>query len=111
MKTFWIILLALPLVSFAPAPAPLDPAIVARPVLSTIVTPRVQVCDAQQARQSGTVLRQIVYDPSGAPYGEVSAWSCSGDASGAITELKERQTTMEAEAAAFRIAHPIGGAP
>ena len=60
--------------------------------------------------QSGTVLRQIVTDPSGAPYGEVKAWSCGGDASSAIAELRERQAAMQTEADAYRAAHPIGGA-
>lgn len=109
MKTFWIILSALLLVSFAPAPAPLDPAIVARPLLSSVVIPR-QACDEAAARQSGTVLRQIVIDPAGAPYGEVRAWSCTGDASAAIAELRELQAAMQQEAAAYRAAHPIGGA-
>lgn len=111
MRTFLVILLALPLVSFAPAPAPLERAIVMRPVLSSVVTPRAQACDEAAARQSGTVLRQVVTDPAGAPFGEVKAWSCSSDAAAAIAELRERQVAMQAEAAAYRAAHPIGGAP
>jgi hypothetical protein len=107
MKTLLIILLTLPLVSVAPAPPQLDRAIVARPILSSVVTPRVQACDEATARQFGTVLRQIVLDPKGVPYGEVKAWSCGADASGAIAELQTRQSALEAEAAAYRQAHPL----
>lgn len=98
MRTFLIILLAIPLVSFAPAPPALERAIVAR-----------QECDEPTARQLGTVLRQVVTDPAGAPFGEVRAWTC-GNADLAIAELQSRQSAMQAEAAAYRAAHPIGGA-
>lgn len=101
MRTVLLILLALPLVSFAPAPQQSP----------TVVTPLAQACDEATARQSGTVLRQVVVDPVGAPYGEVKAWSCTGDSAGAIAELHALQSAMEQQAAAYRAAHPIGGAP
>src|SRR5437868_15341706 len=101
MRTFLIILLAIPLVSFAPAPPALERAIVARPVLSSIVIPR-QACDEAAARQSGTVLRQVVSDPAGVPFGEVRAWTCSGDSTSAIAELRELQAAMQQQAATYR---------
>lgn len=86
IKALIIILLALPLVSFAPVP---------------------QACDEAAARQSGTVLRQVVTDPAGIPYGEVRAWSCGWDTGAAIAELRDRQAQMQNEAAAYRAAHPL----
>lgn len=56
-------------------------------------------------------LRQRIYDPIGYPYGEVAAWSCSGDSQAVIAELQARASAMQAEAAAYRAAHPIGGTP
>lgn len=87
MKILVIILFSFLLTSFAPVP-------------------KAQQCSVQDARQFGTYLRQIVYDPTGVPYGEVAAWTC-GNAEGAITELRSRIAEMQAQAATYRAEHPI----
>jgi hypothetical protein len=52
-----------------------------------------------------------IEDPIGYPYGFVTAFSCSGDALAVARELQTRAGAMQAEAAAYRANHPIGGAP
>jgi hypothetical protein len=54
-------------------------------------------------------LRQQIEDPIGYPYGVVTAFSCDGDAQAVIAELSRRVAEMQAAAAAYRAAHPIGG--
>jgi hypothetical protein len=49
---------------------------------------------------------QQVVDPIDYPYGEVIAWSCV-DAQTAIAEFNARLTAMQAQAAAYRAAHPV----
>lgn len=113
MKYILMILLCLPLLSLAPVPAALPPATIARHPVSTIVTPRAraarppfQACTWETAPAR---LRQQIEDPIGYPYGEVSAWSCAGDSAAVVAELNQRVRAMQAEAAAYRAAHPIVG--
>jgi hypothetical protein len=49
---------------------------------------------------------QQVVDPIDYPYGEVIAWSCV-DAQTAIAGFNARLTAMQAQAAAYRAAHPV----
>ena len=98
-------LLALPLLlSIAPVPA-------AAPVVYHAQLPIVQ--SAMQAdctfETAPARLRQTIEDPIGYPYGEVSAWSCSGDTQAVIAELNARAAEMQSQAAVYRAAHPIGG--
>lgn len=74
-----IILLALPLVSFAPVPAP-----------------RAQAeCSEQLARElRGPYLREVISDARGIPIGEVAAWSCTGDVQATIAEFERRKAAM-----------------
>jgi len=90
------ILLWFALSSFAPAPPALLPATVARPVLSTVVTPRIrQECTEQLARQtSSPYLHEVVSDARGYPIGEVAAWSCSGNVGATIAEFNQRKAAM-----------------
>ncbi len=112
IRTLILILLALPLVtSFAPVPhTPVT--YHARIAIHTasIVQTRVSVAQACTWEIAPARLRQQVEDPIGYPYGIVSAWSCSGDTQAVIAELAERASAMQAEAAAYRQAHPITGA-
>jgi hypothetical protein len=103
-KLLCVLLLALPLVSFAPTPA----------AAPAIYWTRINI--VQSAAQPGCAwetaparLRQTIEDPIGYPFGQVSAWSCSGDSSAVVAELAARASAMQAEAAAYRQAHPIGG--
>lgn len=76
-----IIVLALPLVSFAPVPAP-----------------RAQTqaeCSEQLARElRGPYLRAVISDARGIPIGEVAAWSCTGDVQATVTEFDRRKAAM-----------------
>ena len=99
IKALFTLLLALPLLSLAPAPP-------------TIYHTTVAI--VQAAHQPGCTwetaparLRQQISDPYGWPYGEVAAWSCSGNSQAVIAELQARASAMRAEAAAYRAAHPI----
>jgi len=108
IKILLVILLALPLVSFAPVPrAPMETGSRSRIVTrhSSLVT-RIQPCSWETAPAR---LRQQIEDPIGYPFGMVEAWSCSGDSQAVIAELAQRAATMQAAAAAYRQAHPIGG--
>jgi hypothetical protein len=98
------LLLTVPLLSLAPVPAP-QPAIY-----------RAHITIVQTAQQIGCTwetaparLRQTIEDPIGYPFGEVLAWSCSGDSAAVIAELETRAAAMQADAAAYRAAHPIAG--
>jgi len=123
IKLVIVLLLALPLTSFAPLPAPLPRATIARPVVQTIVVPRratiyrlrlavqtsapaMQACSYEIASAK---LSATVSDPIGYPYGFVTAFSCSGDGLAVANELAARVAQMQAEAAAYRAAHPIAG--
>jgi hypothetical protein len=104
IKTLLIVLLALPLVSFAPVPT----AHTVYRVRLAIQTsaPLVQPCTWETAPAR---LRQQIEDPIGYPFGVVSAWSCDGDTAAVIAELAQRASAMQAEAAAYRQAHSISG--
>jgi hypothetical protein len=104
IKMVIAILLALPLVSFAPVPAEAPTVYWTR--ISIVQTAQQPSCTWETAPAR---LRQQIEDPIGYPFGQVSAWSCSGDAQAVVAELAERAAAMQAEAAAYRQAHPIGG--
>jgi len=108
-----IILLALPLLSIAPVPA-------ARPTISRTriavqtsgarITIHAKVMQQACTFETATSrLRQEIADPIGYPYGFVTAWSCTGDGFAVAQELATRASAMQAEAAAYRAAHPIVG--
>lgn len=74
-----LLFVVVPLLSFAPAP--------------------VQECSEQLARQNGwPYLHQVVVDRRGVPFGDVAAWSCSGDSQAAIAEFQARLSAMQTEA-------------
>lgn len=106
MKLLIAILLALPLLSLAPAPATHT---VYWTRLAVSRSARVQACTFETA-PAGAKLSTPIFDPIGYPYGFVQAFSCSGDGLAVATELQQRVATMQAEAAAYRAAHPITGA-
>lgn len=62
-----------------------------------------QVCTYENAPAR---FREVIIDPAGAPYGEIAAWSCTG-AQSAIDEFQSRKVEMQAQAAAYRAAHPM----
>lgn len=105
-----LLLLFLSLSSFGTAPSIPEPDRVYLLRLPVFSSPTLQECTSELARQSGgIVLREVVSDPEGLPYGEVSAWRCSNDLGSsqeALEELKSRIATMEGEADAYRAAHP-----
>ncbi len=99
------LLLALPLVSFAPVPAAPEPVYRTR-IAIVSSSPAQQECTWETAPAR---LRQQIEDPIGYPFGMVSAWSCDGDSAAVVAELASRASAMQAAAAAYRAAHPIGG--
>lgn len=107
IKLLAMLLLALPLVSFAPVPA-------AAPAVHRLHLPIPGIAPAAQPvcawETAPARLRQQIEDPIGYPFGQVSAWSCTGDTAAVIAELETRAAAMQADAAAYRQAHPIGGA-
>lgn len=105
MKYLIALFLALPLLSLAPAP-PAHAVYWTRLAVQTSAPPA-QECTFETANAR---LRQEVADPIGYPFGNVTAFSCSGDTQAVIAELETRVATMQAEAAAYRSAHPITGA-
>lgn len=103
IRKLLILLLALPLLSVSPVPA-------AQP---TVYWTRIAVQTSAQACTFETAAARLtlaIEDPIGYPYGQVSAFSCDGDSAAVVAELQERASAMQAEAAAYRQAHPIGGA-
>lgn len=98
-----IILLALPLLLSA-APAPAQAPAVYWTRISIVQSAQQADCTFETAPAR---LRQTIEDPIGYPYGEVSAWSCSGDTASVIAELNARAAEMQSQAAAYRAAHPI----
>lgn len=107
IRILMLIALALPLASFAPAPAP-QPTIYRVRIALIASAPTAQACTFETAPAR---LQQQIEDPIGYPFGVVSAWSCSGDSAAVIAELQTRASAMQAEAAAYRSAHPIAHAP
>jgi hypothetical protein len=109
MKILIAILLALPLLSVAPIPAPVAdraPRAVWAQFTIVIRAPGAQPCTWETAPAR---LRQQIVDPIGYPFGMVEAWSCDGDSAAVIADLAQRAAEMQAQAAAYRAAHPIGG--
>lgn len=104
IRTLLAILLALPLLSVAPVPAPLPAVYHAQ--IAIVQSAAQQACTFETAPAR---LQQQIEDPIGYPYGFVTAFSCSGDSAAVVAELAERAGAMQAEAAAYRQAHPIGG--
>ena len=102
MKIVTPFLLWLFLASFAPAPVPI-----------AVYTARLAVVTSAKATQECTFetasakLSAQIADPLGIPYGFVQAWSCSGDGIAVANELQQRVSDMQAQAAAYRQAHPI----
>lgn len=104
MKIMIALLLALPLM--APARVPAAPVVYHTTI--AIVQSAAQSCAWENAPAR---LSQRIYDPIGYPYGEVAAWSCTGDSQAVIAELQARTAEMQALAAAYRQAHPIVSRP
>lgn len=102
IRVFIALLLALPLLSIAPVPAARPAVYHAR--LTIVQTAQAQGCTWETAPAR---LEQTIEDPIGYPYGVVTAFSCAGDAQAVIDELAQRAREMQAEAAAYRAAHPI----
>jgi hypothetical protein len=101
IKLLAIILLLPALSSFAPVPPTLY-----RVRLAINATPAQQACTFETAPAK---LSAPIFDPIGYPFGQVTAWSCSGDGLAVARELAERAAAMQSEAAAYRAAHPIAG--
>ena len=102
MKILIVIIMALPLMSLAPVPAPVPAVYTAR--ITIVQSAMLQGCTFETATSR---LRQEISDPIGYPYGFVQAWSCSGDGLAVASELAQRASDMQAQAAAYRAAHPI----
>lgn len=107
MKQLFIFLLALPLLSVAPVPIAQAPTVYWTRIAVFTSAPLVQPCTFETAPAR---LQQRIDDPIGYPFGMVRAFSCDGDTQAVIAELHSRIATMQAEAHAYRAAHPIGGA-
>jgi hypothetical protein len=106
IRKICILLLALPLLSIAPLPA--VPTIYWTRIAVQTSAPLAQACTWETAPAR---LQQQIEDPIGYPFGQVRAFSCAGDSAAVVAELADRAAAMQAEAAAYRLAHPIGGAP
>ena len=105
IKMLVTILFGLGLVSFAPTPAaPAAPPLAWAQFTLLIHAPPAQPCTWETAPAR---LRQQIEDPIGYPFGYVEAWSCDGDSQSVIAELQTRAATMQAQAAAYRAAHPL----
>lgn len=96
MKAMVVVLFTLPLFSLAPVP----PAVYQTRLA---VQTGAQACTWEIASAR---LRQEISDPLGIPFGNVQAWNCAGDSAAVIAELNQRARAMQAEAAAYRAAHP-----
>jgi len=99
-KLLIVILLALPLMSLAPAPEP----VVYHARIGIVQSAKQQGCTFETATSR---LRQEIADPAGYPYGFVTAWSCTGDGLAVANELAQRTRDLRTQAAAYRAAHPI----
>lgn len=108
IKILIALMLALPLVSFAPAPRVLL-STGSRPAARTIPYPLSPIPQACTWETASARLRQQIEDPIGYPFGHVEAWSCDGDSQAVIAELSRRVAEMQAQAADYRAAHPIAG--
>jgi len=103
IRKLLMLLLALPLLSVAPIPA----------VQPTIYWTRVMIVQSPQQSCSFETalarLQQTIEDPIGYRFGHVQAFSCDGDSAAVVAELAARASAMQAEARAYREAHPIAG--
>lgn len=109
IKILTTILLALPLLSIAPVPrAHMETG--SRTVARASPHPLSPIPQACTWETAPARLSQQIEDPIGYPFGKVEAWSCSGDSQAVIAELAQRVADMQAAAAEYRAAHPIGGA-
>lgn len=106
IKRLFALLLALPLLSLAPVPAPATAPTIYHARITIVQTIQAQACTWETAPAR---LRQTIEDPIGYPFGVVTAFSCDGDAQAVVAELASRAAAMQAEAAAYRAAHPIAG--
>lgn len=110
IRTLLAILLALPLLSVAPVPIARPPAALPIPwaqfMLVTHAPRAAQACTWETAPAR---LQQQIEDPIGYPFGMVQAFSCDGDSAAVIAELQTRAAALQADARAYRQAHPIGG--
>lgn len=102
-KALLCVLIALPLVSFGRLPAQ-----VYRVRFAVTSAPAQQECSFETASAKLSVQ---ISDPIGYPFGQVQAFSCSGDGLAVARELSDRASAMQSEAAAYRAAHPIRGLP
>lgn len=105
MKIFLILLLALPLLSASPVPANAPTVYWTRLAVQTSA-PLNQACTWETAQAR---LSLAIEDPIGYPFGQVQAFSCDGDSAAVVAELQTRAAAMQAQARAYREAHPIGG--
>jgi hypothetical protein len=106
IKALAALVICIPLVSFGAMPA--TPTVYWTRIAVQRGAPAVQACTWETAPAR---LQQQIADPIGYPFGQVSAWSCSGDTQAVIAELETRAGAMQAEAAAYREKHPIAGNP
>ena len=104
IKRLFALLLTLPLLSLAPVPASTPTIYHAR--ITLVQTAAQPACTWETAPAR---LKQQIEDPIGYPYGVVAAFSCDGDSAAVVAELASRAAAMQAEAAAYRQAHPIAG--
>jgi len=102
IKPLIAILLTLPLLSVSPVPTAQPAVYHAR--IGIVQSARQQDCTWETAPAR---LRQQIEDPIGYPYGVVSAWSCAGDSAAVVAELAQRAAQMQADASAYRAAHPV----
>lgn len=112
MKILIMILSALVIVSFAPAPH--EHTVYWTRIAVQTGAPLQQECNQDTARTNR--LRYAYHsapitDPIGYPFGWVETWNCAGDEITSAQDFLARVATMQADAAAYRAAHPIGGAP
>ena len=115
IATAALLLALLPsLISAAPAPVPLgssssSPRTIAVQWRHIVTRPAARARPQHACNYETAPFRlgpQQVVDPIDYPYGEVIAWSCV-DAQTAIAEFNARLTAMQAQAAAYRAAHPV----
>jgi hypothetical protein len=105
VKHLIALLCALPLLSIAPVPTAAP--VVYHTQIAIVQTLAQPSCTWETAQAR---LKQQIEDPIGYPYGVVTAFSCDGNSAAVIRELAERAGQMQAEAALYRAAHPIGSA-
>lgn len=99
-RALFALLLALPLVSFAPAPA-----LPARQTSNCL--PAQQPYDVlvssykiEDLRAAYAYQTTVIYDGRNYPYGRVEAWSCAGNPLEAAREFVARTDAMQSEALA-----------